>query len=180
MKVFNILNLTLLKLKMLKASSTMETWRRNSGPMSSFFEENVWRLREYPLQFRIINLKKSFVKLSARFGVEINDRDIESCHRVCSQGRTIIKFSHRKDCQQLMEVKKELSKLNSTDIDLGNAKIFINQSLYPYYKSLWSKSKRLHAMKQIHSYVSNGTVKYQENSRICQYSCVSCYMGRTY
>ena len=91
-------------------------------------------------------LEEILCKIVGKVGVEINDRDIESCHRVCSQGRTVIKFSHRKDCQQLMKVKKELSKLNSTDIDLGNAKIFINQSLYPYYKSLWSKSKRLHAM----------------------------------
>ena len=59
-----------------------------------------------------------------------------------------------------MKVKKDLSKLNLTDIDLGNTKIFINQSLCPYYKFLWSRSKRLHAMKQIYSYyVSNGTVK---------------------
>ena len=54
------------------------------------------------------------------------------------------------------------------DIDLGNTKIFSNQTLCPYYKLLRSKSKRLHAMKLIHSYyVSNGTVKVklQENSR---------------
>ena len=67
-----------------------------------------------------------------------------------------------------MKVKKDLSKLNLSDIDLGNTKIFINQSLCPYYKLLWSRSKRLHAMKHIHSYyVSNGTVKVklEENSR---------------
>ena len=33
-----------------------------------------------------------------------------------------------------MKVKKDISKLNLTDIDLGNTKIFINQSLCPYYK----------------------------------------------
>ena len=59
-----------------------------------------------------------------------------------------------------MKVKKDLSKLNLTNIDEDNTKIFINQSLCPYYKLLWSKSKPLHAMKQIHSYdISNGTVK---------------------
>ena len=58
-----------------------------------------------------------------------------------------------------MKVKKDLSKLNLTNIDQGNTKTFINQSLSPYCKLLWSKSKRLHAMKQIHSYyISNGTV----------------------
>ena len=75
-------------------------------------------------------LEEILCKIVGKVGVEINDRDIESCHRVCSQGLTIIKFSHRKDCQQLMKVKKELSKLNSTDIDLGNAKIFIKVSIH--------------------------------------------------
>ena len=113
-------------------------------------------------------LEETFCKTVDKGGVKIDDRDTESCHRVGSQGRTIVKFSHRKDCQQLMKVKKDLSKLNSTDIDLGNTKIFINQSLCPYYELLWSKSKRLHAMKQIHRYnVSNGTVKVklEENGR---------------
>ena len=58
-----------------------------------------------------------------------------------------------------MKDKKDLSKLNLTDIDLGNTKIFINQSICPYYRLLWSESKRLYAIKQIHSYhVSNRTV----------------------
>ena len=109
-----------------------------------------------------------FAEEVRKVGVKVNDKSIESCHRVGSQGRTIVKFSHRKDCQQLMKFKKDLSKLNLTDTDLGNTKIFINQSLCPYYKISWSKSKRLHAMKQIHSYyVSNDTVKIklEENSR---------------
>ena len=46
--------------------------------------------------------------------------------------------------------------------------LYINQNLHPYYKLLWSKSKQLHAMKQIHSYyVFNRTIKakIEENSR---------------
>ena len=60
------------------------------------------------------------------------------------------------------QLKSDLArtKQNRQYNDLDNTKIFINQSLCPYYKLLWSKSKRLHAMKQIHSYyISNGTVK---------------------
>ena len=92
-------------------------------------------------------LEETFCKIVDKVGVKIDDRDIESYHRVGNQGRTIIKFSHRKDYQQLMKVKKDISTLNLTDIDLGNAKIFNNQSLCPYYKLLlvvngcmqWSK-----------------------------------------
>ena len=51
-------------------------------------------------------LEKTFCKIADKVGVKINDRDIESCHRVDNDGRTIVKFSHRKDCQQLMKVIK--------------------------------------------------------------------------
>ena len=67
-----------------------------------------------------------------------------------------------------MNVKKDLSKPHFTNRGLGNIKVYINLNFCPYYKLLWSKSKRLHAKKQIHSYyISNGTVKVkvEENSR---------------
>ena len=79
-------------------------------------------------------LEETFCKIVDKVGVKIDDRDIESYHRVGNQGRTIDKFSHRKDYQQLMKVKKDISTLILTDIDIGNAKIFINQNLCPYYK----------------------------------------------
>ena len=45
--------------------------------------------------------------------------------------------------------------------------IFVNQSLCPYYKSLWSKSKRLLLLEKMHSFfISSSTIKIklQENS----------------
>ena len=45
--------------------------------------------------------------------------------------------------------------------------IFVNQSLCPYYKSLWSKSKKLRSLGKIHSFfISNSKIKIklQENS----------------
>ena len=67
-----------------------------------------------------------------------------------------------------MKVKKDPFKLNLTNIDLGNTKIFIIKGLCPYYKLLWSKIKQLHAGKQTHRYyASNSTakVKLKQNSR---------------
>ena len=113
-------------------------------------------------------LKRTSSEIVDNVGGKINDRTIESCHGIDSQSRTIVKFRHKRDCQQSMKVKKDLSKLNLTDIDLSNTKIYINQSLCPYYKLIWSKSKQLHAANQVQSYfISNGTVevKVEENSR---------------
>ena len=111
---------------MLIASSTIAslTWKGNAGQIPSILGENVWRWWVYSPQSRIISLKKPLAKLSTRLELKLMIRILNPvCHRVG--------FSHRKVCQQLMKVKKDLSKLNLTDIDLGNTKIFINQSLCP-------------------------------------------------
>ena len=42
----------------------------------------------------------------------------------------------------------------------GNRSIFINTSLCPYYRMLWSKCKRLHDLGKISNfYISSGTIK---------------------
>ena len=80
----------------------------------------------------------------------------------------MVKFSRRKDCQNVRNAKKELRKLDMKEIGFpGGNPTFVNQSLCTYYPVLWSKTKRLHSSKRISSlYVSGGTVKIQisENS----------------
>ena len=58
---------------MLIASSTIVSlpWRGNAGKMPSILGENVWRFWVYPLQSRIMNLKKTFAKLSTRLELKL-------------------------------------------------------------------------------------------------------------
>ena len=81
-------------------------------------------------------LEETLCKITYKVGAKIGDRDIESYHCVGNQGCTKVKVRNMKHCQQLMKVKKDLSKLHSTDIDLGNTKTFFNQSPSPYYNFL--------------------------------------------
>ena len=61
----------------------------------------------------------------------------------------------------MLSVKKDLMNLNMEELGLpAGTKIFVNQSLCPYYKVLWSKSKRLRDLNKIHSfYISNNGIK---------------------
>ena len=81
-----------------------------------------------------------------KIGSEVSPRDIEACHRLKKDNdRVIVKFSRRKDCEQIMSVKKDLKHLKMQEVGLpGNRSVFINTSLCPYYHMLWSKCKRLH------------------------------------
>ena len=69
----------------------------------------------------------------------------------------------------MMRVKKELKNLDMTDLDFSEGtKIFVNESLCPYYRWLWSVCKKLRERKYIHSFfTSNGTIKVMlsENGR---------------
>ena len=59
-------------------------------------------------------------------------------------------------------MKKDIQRITATDLDLPNTtiKLYLNESLCPYYPILWSKSKALFTMDKIHSYfISNGSVK---------------------
>ena len=99
-------------------------------------------------------LEEKVLNIFGKLGCDISPDRIEACHHV---GRTndtvIVKFSRRKDCQHVWNVKKDLKKLTLEDLELpGNSKLFINRSLCPYYKMLWSKSKKLHSLSKIHSF----------------------------
>ena len=69
----------------------------------------------------------------------------------------------------MFQAKKDLKYLTAYDFDLpGATKIFVNQSLCPYYRILWSKTKRLQSMGKINNFFTSGgtvKVKIDENSK---------------
>lgn len=116
------------------------------------------------------NLENKVIEVFSKVGCNITNENIEACHRINQNSdRTIVKLSRRKDCLQMLSVKKDLQKLDMGELDLpAGTKIFVNQSLCPYYKVLWSKSKRLRDLNEIHSfYISNNGIKIRihENSK---------------
>ena len=95
---------------------------------------------------------------------------IDGCHRLGKNNdRVIVKYIRRKDCKQVLQFKNDLKDLTADDLDLPQGtKIFVNQSLCPHYRILWSKTKRLQSMGKINNFfISGGTVKTKidENSK---------------
>ena len=84
-------------------------------------------------------------KATTKAGVDINADDIEDCHRVGNKSQTIIKFGKRKVLRQVLSARKDLSKVKMSDIDLTEqSTLYINESLCPYYRMLWLKTKILY------------------------------------
>ena len=108
------------------------------------------------------SLEKKVIQGFEKVGCNVNYSNIEACHRTAKKNdRVIITFPGTKignDCHQSKTIFK---KLKMEDIGLtGDNKVFINHSLCPYYRVLWSKSKDLLNMGKINGLmISNGRVK---------------------
>ena len=96
----------------------------------------------------------------------VESRNIEACHWIKTKHggrRVIIKLTKRKDADRIRKNKK---KLKGTDLSSLNIRgpVYINDSLCRYYKSLWSKCKRLRDGNFIHSFwVTNGSIRIKVN-----------------
>ena len=123
-----------------------------------------------PCQVDDKHLKEKLLSIFQKVGCTIAAKFIDDCHQLGKNNdRVIVKFTRRKDCKQVLQVKKDLKDLTADDLDLPQGtKIFVNQSLCPYYRILWSKTKRLQSMGKINNFfISGGTVKTKidENSK---------------
>ena len=95
--------------------------------------------------------------------------NVVACHRLKQTGRGIVKLLNRKDGQNVWKEKHKLRSINLYDdnTDTNNKrKIFINQSLCPYYRKLYGMVKDLDNEGLIDFFrIANGTKKIRESSQ---------------
>ena len=83
------------------------------------------------------DLEKTFSKILEKVGMKVPAKDSDACHRVGKHGRSIVKFLKRKDCQQVLSVKKDLQEITATDLDLPNTtiKLYLSKACVRYFFS---------------------------------------------
>ena len=120
-----------------------------------------------PSPIRDKDLEDKVRNIFGEIRVKVNERDIQVCHQLREKDRTTVKFVNRKGCTNILRVKKDLKHLDPTKLSFSEGtKIFINESLCPYYRATWNKCKKLRANKKLHQfYTINGIVrvKLEEN-----------------
>ena len=62
------------------------------------------------------NLESKVLEVFSKVVCEILSRDIEKYHRLTNNDRVIVKFLRRKDCDQVLSVKRDLRKIKLEDI----------------------------------------------------------------
>ena len=95
--------------------------------------------------FILLLAETKICKISRSLDCNVNKEDLDACHWLKDKEQVIVKFCQRKDCEKVLKAKNDLRKLDATNIDLPEgSNFFVNQSLYHYYRLLWSTSKKLH------------------------------------
>ena len=74
---------------------------------------NVNALVGITISIKDDKLEDKMLNVFREIGVEIGQCDIQACHRVKNNQRTV-NFSNRKDCFQILRVKKQLKELDCT------------------------------------------------------------------
>ena len=107
-------------------------------------------------------LEGKVLTVLSKLDVNIDPANVEACHWLKSNNKgkkTIVKLSRRKDSDEICRVR---NKLKTTDLKpIGiTTPVYINDNLCFYYKTLWSKCKKLWSNKFIFGYwLSNGSIK---------------------
>ena len=123
-----------------------------------------------PAEVEDKDTEKKVLEVLDAIGAPVNTDLLEDCHCIPSKGspkKVILKLSRQKDSRRVLLNKKKLKQLKPESLNLpASVKIYINESLCPYYKKLWTKCKKLWDAKRIVSFwVSNGSIKLKLTKR---------------
>ena len=110
------------------------------------------------------NLQSTACSILGGINVVCDSNNIENCHRI-KEDRTISKFSSRRKSSKVLNKKQKPKNLDIGKYGFNDgSRIYINESLCPYYRGLQGKCKGLWQDKVIVSfYVINGILRVKKS-----------------
>ena len=146
-------------------SSKVNSLERQLHQLEQYSRRECLEVVGIPASVQDDKLQDTVCDILKKIKVDCYEADIEACHRI-KNNRTIVKFSSRKYIFEIFKTKKKLKDTKFGDIEgmTENTKIFINESLCPYYRLLWSKCKDLFSKNVIYRFwTTNGTVRVKKS-----------------
>ena len=118
-------------------SERLQTIEKQCWKNAQYSRRECLEISGIPSSISDNDLEDVVCKAITKTGVEMSNKDIEDCHRIGKRGQTIVNFCEREVSKQVLNVRKDLTKLSMEDLQLtGQVKLHINQSLCPYYRVL--------------------------------------------
>ena len=135
---------------------------------ASIQEVSAWKLTGIPISVPNDNMEEKVCQILSSIGVSVTPNELEACHRLKNKDRTIVKFVNRKTCVSALKNRRKLKETDQVDFGFPReSKLYLNESLCPYYRGIWGKCKGLLSEKLISRlWTYNGavTIKISEDS----------------
>ena len=163
----------MLKKKVSALESKVEDLEINCNSLEQYGRRNNLELSGIPDSVDDRDLEKTVVKILKKIDVNVNENDIEACHRIGKSKNgvpknTIVRFCNRKHSKRALYNRKRLTESNLESIGLGKNRIFISENLTNYNNMLAYKCRKLKRAKAIHStFTRDGvvTIGIEENGK---------------
>ena len=120
-----------------KLCDKMKFLKRHCWASEQYSRRECFEISGVPEFVAVNDLEGKVLKLLEKNDVQVHPGHIEACYWMKSNAGPktfIIKFSRRKDADQIRRAKKKLKDLNLSSIGINSA-VYINDSLCRYYKS---------------------------------------------
>ena len=139
-----------------KLRSRIEALENKFNHLEQYGRSNNTEVPGIPNSVSDNELECSVIKIMKAIDIEVDDRDIEACHRIGkSKGnskKTIVRFCKRKFSKRALYDKKKLASVNTSTAGLENSyKLFISENLADYSNKLSFKCIKLKRPSLIHS-----------------------------
>ena len=128
-----------------KLSDKLAVLQRKCYVNEQYSRREFLEISGIPAEVGDKDIEKKVLEVLDAIGAPVNTDLVEDCHRIPSKGspkKVILKLSRRKDSRRVLLNKKKLKQLKPESLNLpASVKIYINESLCPYYKKLWKNAR---------------------------------------
>ena len=123
-----------------KLSDKLAVLERKCHANEQYSRRECLEISGIPAEVGDKDIEKKVLEVLDAIGAPVNTDLVQDCHRIPSKGspkNVISKLSRRKDSRRVLLNKKKLKQLKPQSLNLPTSlKIYINESLCPYYKKL--------------------------------------------
>ena len=140
------------------------TVKRSLHAREQYSRKECLEIADIPISIDDKNLQLTVCIILNEIDIPCGPEDLEDCHRIKGDC-TIVKFSSRRKSSEVLHKKKNLKNIGGSKFDFNaGVKLYINESLFPYYRGLWGKCKKLWLNKVIFSFYTINSILHIKKS----------------
>ena len=90
------------------------------------------------------------VHIFRKIDININECDLQVCHKLREKDKTILKVVTRKDCTNIFSIKKNLKHHDPSKLSFPEELKYSSSKVH--YRGTWNKCKKLRANQRLHRF----------------------------